>query len=124
MHVFVNLRGANTGLVEAAKNATATPVITSTKRIVEVVKGSTYAVSFAKNSSELSNETKAVLDKIPSGSVVNVVGSTSPEGTVKRNTELANERAEAVKQYLENRGVTVKSAVGGEAGRAAIITVE
>lgn len=81
-------------------------------------------MSFAKNSSELSNETKAVLDKIPSGSVVNVVGSTSPEGTVKRNTELANERAEAVKQYLENRGVTVKSAVGGEAGRAAIITVE
>lgn len=65
-----------------------------------------------------------MLDKIPSGSVVNVVGSTSPEGTVKRNTELANERAEAVKQYLENPGVTVKSAVGGEAGRAAIITVE
>jgi len=84
----------------------------------------TSVVTFSKNSAELSADAKAVLDKIPVNAKVAITGSTSPEGTAKRNTVLAQERADAVANYLKARGVTVVSAVGGEAGRAATITIQ
>lgn len=97
------------------------------KRIEKIVTNDvadeTYAVAFEQNSAQLSNSAKAILDKIPAKTKVSVIGSTSPEGTQKRNDALSVERAEAVATYLRARGVTVVSATGGEAGRAAIISV-
>lgn len=115
------LKVANDSLVNAMNSNTVSPV---TPQVVEVVKEKKYSVNFERNSSILTDEAKAVLDKIPSGAVVNVTGSTSPEGTVKRNTALALERAHAVKEYLTNRNVIVRNVNGSEASRAAIITVE
>ena len=83
-----------------------------------------YTVAFAQNSADLTDATKAILDKVPVGAIVNVAGSTSPEGTVSRNETLAQERAVAVAKYLESRGVKIGKAVGGEAGRVAIVTVQ
>lgn len=88
------------------------------------VKQNTLAVSFAQNSCELTDAAKATLNSIPVDSEVSVVGTTSPEGTVRRNTELAIARANAVADYLTSRGVKVTSAVGGDNGRAAIITIK
>ena len=84
----------------------------------------TYAVSFEQNSAVLSDAAKAILNGVPEGVTVNVAGSTSPEGTQKRNEALAVERAQAVADYLQSRGVKINTVSGGEAGRAAIVTIQ
>lgn len=84
----------------------------------------TYSVSFTKNSSELTDDTKAVLDNISENATVNIIGSTSPEGSYKRNAELSTERAKVVADYLKSRNVNVESAVGNDSGRVAVITIK
>ena len=81
-------------------------------------------IDFAKNSAELTADSKASLDKVPAGATVSIVGATSPEGSVKRNTVLSEQRAKAAADYLEARGVKVADAKGGPAGRVAIVTVK
>lgn len=78
-------------------------------------------VMFDKNSAELTNDAKAMLDGIQGS--VEIVGSASPEGTKVRNDELANERANVVANYLKNRGVNVTSINGNATigSRVAII---
>ena len=51
------------------------------------------------------------------------IGSTSPEGSTLRNSELSVQRANAVAEYLKSRGVEVISAEGNEHGRIAVVTV-
>ena len=87
----------------------------------------TYIVTFAKSKADLTNAAKANLDKI-TGTVV-IEASASPEGTTKFNQKLSEDRANAVKSYLESRGVKVTKAtglgvVGNESNRIAIITVQ
>lgn len=96
---------------------------TSVTNVVE----STYIVTFAKSKSYLTDEAKKNLDKI-TGTVV-IEASASPEGTTKFNQKLSEDRANAVKSYLESRGVKVTKAtglgvVGNESNRIAIITVQ
>lgn len=86
-------------------------------------------VTFAQNSSQLTNDAKDTLDGIPSGTTVNVVAYASPEGTDIYNQALSERRAAVVSDYLTKRGVNVKTSVGkgvnGEASnRLAVITVE
>ncbi len=81
-------------------------------------------VEFAQNSAELTDAAKALLNQVKKGATVTVVGATSPEGTVARNSELSVERANAVAEYLKSRGVNVVSAEGNEAGRVAIVTIK
>lgn len=102
------------------------PTVIEKKTVVEKYKvvSDTYVVEFAQNSSELTEDAKAVLNRI-NGSV-SIVASASPEGTIEYNKTLSEERAEVIKQYLENRGVIVNSAVGigahsDSANRIAII---
>ena len=88
---------------------------------------STYIVTFAKSKADLTNAAKANLDKI-TGTVV-IEASASPEGTTKFNQKLSEDRANAVKSYLESRGVKVTKAtglgvVGNESNRIAIVTVQ
>lgn len=96
---------------------------TSVTNVVE----RTYIVTFAKSKSYLTDEAKKNLDKI-TGTVV-IEASASPEGTTKFNQKLSEDRANAVKSYLESRGVKVTKAtglgvVGNESNRIAIVTVQ
>ena len=96
---------------------------TSVTNVVE----STYIVTFAKSKSYLTDEAKKNLDKI-TGTVV-IEASASPEGTTEFNQKLSEDRANAVKSYLESRGVKVTKAtglgvVGNESNRIAIVTVQ
>ena len=107
---------------EVIKNVPATNSTAS----VDVVE-KTYIVTFAKSKADLTNAAKANLDKI-TGTVV-IEASASPEGTTKFNQKLSEDRANAVKSYLESRGVKVTKAtglgvVGNESNRIAIVTVQ
>ena len=87
----------------------------------------TYIVTFAKSKADLTDDAKANLNKI-TGTVV-IEASASPEGTTKFNQKLSEDRANAVKSYLESRGVKVTKAtglgvVGNESNRIAIVTVQ
>lgn len=113
--------------IDALKNAPANVVTQNVEVVKEVsvnAPENLYTVSFAQNSAVLTDEAKAILDRVPANATVDVAGSTSPEGTSVRNEALAQERADAVAKYLANRGVTVSKAVGGEAGRVAIVSVK
>ena len=97
--------------------------LTASVNVVE----KTYIVTFAKSKADLTNAAKANLDKI-TGTVV-IEASASPEGTTKFNQKLSEDRANAVKSYLESRGVKVTKAtglgvVGNESNRIAIVTVQ
>ena len=107
---------------EVIKNV---PATNSTANVNVVEK--TYIVTFAKSKADLTNAAKANLDKI-TGTVV-IEASASPEGTTKFNKKLSEDRANAVKSYLESRGVKVTKAtglgvVGNESNRIAIVTVQ
>lgn len=68
-------------------------------------------VFFAQNSAELTNEAKAELDKITTGTY-NIDGYASPEGTDEYNMNLSQRRAEAVAEYLESRNIGVGNVTG------------
>ena len=82
-------------------------------------------VFFAFDSSNLEDSSKDVLNTIKEGSTVTITGFASPEGTAEHNLKLSQDRADAVKAYLENRGVKVESAQGmgvqGEATNRVVI---
>ena len=60
--------------------------------------------------------------------VIDAYASSEPKSSVKYNTKLSVERANAVKKYLESRGVKVIGATGhgidDDFGRVAIVTVK
>lgn len=94
-------------VVEKVVEVKSAPVTNSVKTIDNV-----WVVSFAKGSSELSNEAKYVLDQIGENLVVNIEATASPEGTAEFNQKLSDERAETVSKYLTDRGLKVNSSVG------------
>ena len=71
-----------------------------------------WGVKFAFNSAELTDEAKAVLDKVPAGAEVDLEGFASQEGNDEYNKKLSQKRANAVAKYLTDKGVNVNSAVG------------
>lgn len=84
-------------------------------------------IFFKQGKSDLDDFAKESLNKIPEGSVVDVVGHASPEGSDSFNQALSEKRAKTVADYLTNRGVTVNKVIGeGNAGtpknRVVIIT--
>lgn len=89
-----------------------------------------FVVPFKFNSSELSEKCKSVLNNITEGTtvVIDAYASSEPKSSVKYNTKLSVERANAVKKYLESRGVKVTDTVGhginDDFGRVAIVTVK
>lgn len=88
-----------------------------------------WVVQFAQGKSDLTDDAKSVLDNIPTGIKVNVVGIASPEGTDEFNNKLSEMRAATVADYLKNRGVAISSwigkgvALGESTNRLAIVTV-
>ena len=86
-----------------------------------------FVVFFANASTELTEDAKATLNEVGENSIVNVIGSASPDGPYDQNVQLANDRAEVVKNYLINRGVRVADAkgVGTDLGaRVAVVVVK
>lgn len=85
---------------------------------VEVpVKAAQYVVYFTKGSSELSENSKAVLKNIPVGATVDVLGAADEVSSKKFNQRLSERRAEAVANYLKNNGYKVDTVTAtGETG--------
>lgn len=71
-----------------------------------------WVVQFAQGKSELSKIAKDLLNTIPEGTTVTIVGTASPEGTEAFNQTLSTERAQVVADFLTNKGVTVLNAEG------------
>ena len=102
------------------------------EKIVEkpVVGSTVFVAPFNFNSSVLSDKCKSVLDNIAEGTtvVIDAYASSEPNSSEKYNTKLSVERANAVKKYLETRGVKVIDTTGhgmdDDFGRVAIITVK
>ena len=109
---------------ELSKRPTETyNVVKETNKETVVYSQDIFTVSFLQNSAELTQGAKNILDKVGASLPVKVIGSTSPEGTTRRNSELSVQRANAVAEYLKSRGVEVVSAEGNEHGRIAVVTV-
>ena len=109
---------------ELSKRPTETyNVVKETNKETVVYSQDIITVSFLQNSAELTQDAKNILDKVSASLPVKVIGSTSPEGTTRRNSELSVQRANAVAKYLKSRGVKVVSAEGNEHGRIALVTV-
>ena len=109
-----------------AQNAELSKRPTETYNVVKetvVYSQDIITVSFLQNSAELTQDAKNILDKVSASLPVKVIGSTSPEGKTRRNSELSVQRANAVAKYLKSRGVKVVSAEGNEHGRIAVVTV-
>lgn len=98
-------------------------VVKETNKETVVYSQDVLTVSFLQNSAELTQDAKNILDKVGTSLPVKVIGSTSPEGTTRRNSELSVQRANAVADYLKSRGVNVISAEGNKHGRIAVVTV-
>ena len=98
-------------------------VVKETNKETVVYSQDIITVSFLQNSAELTQDAKNILDKVSTSLPVKVIGSTSPEGTTRRNSELSVQRANAVADYLKSRGVNVISAEGNKHGRIAVVTV-
>lgn len=103
------------------------PVVTNT---VAGVGSNVFIAPFKFNSAELSDKCKSVLDNIAEGTtvVIDAYASSEPKSSVKYNTKLSVKRANAVKAYLESRGVKVTDTTGhgmdDDFGRVAIVTVK
>lgn len=104
---------------ELAKKPTEVIKEVVTERIVEKVvpTDNSVTVYFTKGSFELSDATKASLDKIGQNAVVDVKGFADEVGSEKFNQALSEKRAKAVADYLTNRGLKVNSVEAfGETG--------
>ncbi len=69
-------------------------------------------ITFAQGKYELTDDAKAILDRIEEGKHVQVIGTASPEGGAEINQLLSDNRAKVVADYLTGRGVIVDEAVG------------
>lgn len=102
-------------------------VVEKVKKVTVATDANQYVVFFDLASSELTPTAREVLDKITVSKVRLVVGSASPEGSKGFNEKLSTDRAQAVKSYLEGKGVKVSEAVGVGTelnSRVAVVTVE
>ena len=104
-------------------------VAQTVEKKVAVPTNTEWFVQFAQKSAELTAEAKATLDKIDEDFVVDVIGTSSPEGYAEFNKRLSEKRAAVVADYLTKRGVKVNSLagkgvqIGLATNRLAIVTV-
>ena len=116
-------------LEDAKKNVQVNTVVTKETEYVMVPVESKLFVFFAQNNAELDQEAIDVLNLVPNGATVNIVGSASIEGTKEYNQKLSERRAKSVANYLvNNRSVKVKSTTGvgaqnNASGRIAVVEI-
>lgn len=85
-------------------------VETPTATVAQVANNVTY-IFFAQNSDVLTDDAKKSLDAVQAGEY-DINGYASPEGTNEYNMQLSKRRAEAVADYLTNKGITIKNVEG------------
>ena len=90
---------------ELSKKPTEVEVYKYVDRIDTVYVKNSWLVQFAKNSYDLTDEAKEILDTVDG--VVKVVATSSPEGTAEYNQILSERRAATIADYLTKRGVKV-----------------
>lgn len=102
---------------ELARKPKVIEKVVTVEKIVEVAPATTQVtvnnptvVFFAQGSAQLTDQAKQALDAFVGNA--DVVGLASPEGSKRINDALSQRRADAVKAYLESRGITVVSAEG------------
>lgn len=108
------------------------PVDKVVEKVVEKVvtkENSTVIVEFAQNKANLTETAKAKLNAIASNVTVAIDGYASPEGNKAYNVKLSQRRCDAVKSYLEGRGVKVvdvkaHGAAGLESQRVVYVTIK
>ena len=108
------------------------PVEKDVEKVVEKVVTKTagnVTVEFAQNKATLTNTAKAKLNAIEKGTIVAIDGYASPEGAKAYNQKLSQRRCDAVKSYLEERGVKVTDvnahgAAGQESQRIVYVTIK
>ena len=108
------------------------PVEKVVEKVVEkfVTKNvSGVTVEFAQNKATLTNTAKAKLNTIEKGTTVCIDGFASPEGAKAYNQKLSQRRCDAVKAYLEERGVKVADvnahgAAGKESQRVVYVSIK
>lgn len=89
-------------------------VAKETVEAVKTIQKKFNAAKFVKGKTDLSDETKAVLDELADvlkqnpNAKMKVVGYASPEGDEKYNQYLSEKRAKAVVNYLVSKGVSSK----------------
>lgn len=107
--------GAMIGEIDRLNTELAKKPAVEVQRIVEAAPTQTIYVKdthpvvvfFAQGSAELTENAIKTLDGIDETAPVSVFGYASPEGTEDFNKQLSQNRADAVANYLKNRGVDV-----------------
>ena len=87
-------------------------VVKEVVKTQEVQVGNLVFVTFAQGKQNLTDEAKEALNTIAEGKHVQVVGTSSPEGSKAFNKRLSQGRADVVADYLRARGVIVDEATG------------
>ena len=105
------------------------PVEKIVEKIVTKNIGGNITIEFGQNKAILTNTAKAKLNSIEKGTAVALDGYASPEGSKAYNQKLSQRRCDAVKAYLEDRGVKVvdvnaHGAAGLESQRIVYVTVK
>ena len=101
----------------------------NTAAVAEAVAKNPVVVFFAQGSDVLTDEAKATLDKVPAGTY-DITGFASPEGSEKFNNALSQRRAEAVANFLKEKGITIGTvegkgvAFGNATGRVSVVTAK
>lgn len=114
--------------LENRKSEVITKVIVQKVEVVEQQKE--YVVYFTYNSTELMESAKGMLNQVPKNSTVVLDGycSREPRSNMEYNMALSQRRADAVKKYLETRGVNVAETCGhgcdDEFGRVVVVKVQ
>jgi len=93
------------------------------KEVIKEIPSTQYVVFFDKDSYDLTDNAIQLLNTIPSGTNVIIVGSASPEGNSTYNLRLSQDRAYVVKSHLESRNVKVRDtkSCGTELGSRVVI---
>ena len=86
-------------------------------------------ITFAQGKYNITAENQSKLNSIKEGAHVKIYGTASPEGSKELNDRLSQNRANAVADYLKNRGVIVDEATGhgvegSTSNRLAIVIVQ
>ena len=105
------------------------PVEKVVEKVVTKNIGNGVTVEFAQNKAVLTNTAKAKLNTIDKSATVVIDGYASPEGTKAYNLKLSQRRCDAVKAYLQDRGVKVADvnahgAEGPESQRIVYVTIK
>ena len=111
---------------ELAKKPNEVVKYVETTKVINTVMQRDWFIQFAKNSYELSEEAKEILDGVKGN--IKIVAYASPEGSAEYNQRLSERRAAAITDYLTKKNINVVSyrglgCINETSNRIAIVSV-